>query len=164
MNTGEPSAIKKSLPFAFYPFTFYLIAVGTVIADRPPHRSVRAELPHTVLTVDVDMQTSRWDRGGGSSVSVANVCRAWRTFSKSGGGHVDCVVAEREATSLGSHCGTAVVVWSCPGQHNTDTSHDTHSAATRRPLRGRRVVAALASLSALLVWLGISSAPFCGGS
>jgi hypothetical protein len=32
------------------------IAVGTVIADRPPHRSVRAELPHTVLTADVDAQ------------------------------------------------------------------------------------------------------------
>jgi hypothetical protein len=26
------------------------IAVGTVIADRPPHRSVRAELLHTALT------------------------------------------------------------------------------------------------------------------
>ena len=35
------------------------IAVGTVIADRPPHRPVRAALPHTVLTADVDMQTSR---------------------------------------------------------------------------------------------------------
>src|SRR5215471_17060754 len=33
-----------------------LVAVGTVIADRPPHRSVRAELPHTVLTADVDVQ------------------------------------------------------------------------------------------------------------
>ena len=36
-----------------------LIAVGTVIADRPPHRPVRAELPHTVLTANVDVQTSR---------------------------------------------------------------------------------------------------------
>src|SRR6266576_127756 len=36
-----------------------LIAVVTVIADRPPHRSVRAELPHTVLTLDIDVQTSR---------------------------------------------------------------------------------------------------------
>jgi hypothetical protein len=25
------------------------VAVGTTIADRPPHRSVRAELPHTAL-------------------------------------------------------------------------------------------------------------------
>ncbi len=38
-----------------------VIAVGTVIADRPPHRSVRAALPHTALTLDADMQTARWD-------------------------------------------------------------------------------------------------------
>src|SRR5687767_489353 len=75
-----------------------LIAVGTVIADRPPHRSVRAELPHTVLTVDVDMQTSRGDRGGGSSVSVASVWRAWRTFPKSAAVRVGCVVAGCGAT------------------------------------------------------------------
>ena len=30
------------------------IAVGTAIADRPPHRSVRAELPHTAPTLDED--------------------------------------------------------------------------------------------------------------
>src|ERR1700690_2071532 len=28
------------------------VAVGTAIADRPPHRSVRAALPHTALTLD----------------------------------------------------------------------------------------------------------------
>jgi hypothetical protein len=28
------------------------VAVGTVIAGRPPHRSVRAELPHTAPTLD----------------------------------------------------------------------------------------------------------------
>src|SRR6516162_8113199 len=59
-------------------------------SDRPPHRSVRAELPHTVLTLDVDMQTSRWDRGEGSSESLASACRAWRTLPKSGGGLVGC--------------------------------------------------------------------------
>jgi hypothetical protein len=36
----------------------HLIAVGTVIADRPPDRPVRAALPHTVLTLDVDVQTA----------------------------------------------------------------------------------------------------------
>jgi len=76
----------------------FSIAVGTVIADRPPHRPVRAELPHTVLTADVDTQTSRWDRGGGSSESVASVCRAWRTLPKSGGGLVDCVAGGYAAT------------------------------------------------------------------
>ena len=39
------------------------IAVGTVIADRPPHRSVRAALPHTALTLDGDLLTARWDKG-----------------------------------------------------------------------------------------------------
>ena len=34
-----------------------VIAVGTVIADRPPHRSVRAELPHTAPTLDDDDQS-----------------------------------------------------------------------------------------------------------
>jgi hypothetical protein len=29
------------------------VAVGTAIADRPPHRSVRAELPHTAPTSDI---------------------------------------------------------------------------------------------------------------
>jgi hypothetical protein len=61
-------------------------------------RSVRAGLPHTALTVDVDMQTSRWDRGGGSSESVASVCRAWRTLPKSGGGLVGCVAVGCAAT------------------------------------------------------------------
>jgi len=28
-------------------------AVGTIIADRPPHRSVQAEFPHTALTSGV---------------------------------------------------------------------------------------------------------------
>jgi hypothetical protein len=40
-------------------FTFELsnmlgtLAVGTTIADRPPHRSVRAELLHTAPILDV---------------------------------------------------------------------------------------------------------------
>ena len=50
------------------------IAVGTAIAGRPPHRSVRAELPHTALTLDVDVsRTAHWDKGVGFSVSVASV-------------------------------------------------------------------------------------------
>ena len=48
-----------------------VIAVGTVIADRPPHRSVRAELPHTALTSDVDLQAARPDKDAESSASVA---------------------------------------------------------------------------------------------
>src|ERR1022692_4791600 len=35
-------------------------AVGTTIADRPPHRSVRAELPHTAPTSDEWRQGATW--------------------------------------------------------------------------------------------------------
>ena len=59
------------------------IAVGTAIAGRPPHRSVRAGLLHTALTVDDDvLKTARWDKGAGFSGSVANVCLAVRTCPK----------------------------------------------------------------------------------
>ena len=33
------------------------VAVGTIIADRPPHGSVRAALPHTALTLDIWRQS-----------------------------------------------------------------------------------------------------------
>jgi hypothetical protein len=32
---------------------FVLIAVGTPITERPPHRTVRAEFPHTAPTLGV---------------------------------------------------------------------------------------------------------------
>ena len=38
------------------------VAVGTAISGRPPHRSVRAELPHTALTLDIWLQTAALDR------------------------------------------------------------------------------------------------------
>ena len=50
------------------------IAVVTAIAGRPPHRSVRAELPHTAPTLDVDLQTVHWDRDAESSESVTIAC------------------------------------------------------------------------------------------
>jgi hypothetical protein len=40
--------------FAFKPpFTFIAIAVGTLISERPPHRTVRAGFPHTAPTLGV---------------------------------------------------------------------------------------------------------------
>ena len=50
------------------------IAVGMALSGHPPHRSVRAELPHTAPTLDEDEQTARWDRDAGFSVWEANVC------------------------------------------------------------------------------------------
>ena len=54
------------------------IAVRTAIAGRPPHRSVRAELPHTALTLDVDWQTLHLDKDVGSSASVTIDDLVWR--------------------------------------------------------------------------------------
>ena len=48
------------------------IAVGTAVTGGPPHRPVRADFPHTVLTSDVDAQSVHWDTDVGSSVSVAS--------------------------------------------------------------------------------------------
>jgi hypothetical protein len=39
-----------------------VVAVGTAIADRPPHRSVRAALPHTAPTLDAWRQNARQDK------------------------------------------------------------------------------------------------------
>src|ERR1035441_2603652 len=38
------------------------VAVGTTIADRPPHRSVRALLAHTAPTSDAWRGSVRWDK------------------------------------------------------------------------------------------------------
>src|ERR1700693_3955007 len=122
------------------------IAVGTVIADRPPHRSVRAELPHTVLTLDVDLQTARWDKGGGSSAAVAIFCRVSRTFPTSGGGRVGCDDAACGAPGLGSHHGIVAGVCSFRGLRNTGSSRGTRFAATRPLALGRRGVFVIGAL------------------
>ena len=48
-----------------------MIAVAA-IAGRPPHRSVRAELPHTAPTLDKDEQIARSDRDAGFSARESN--------------------------------------------------------------------------------------------
>jgi ribosomal protein L37AE/L43A len=42
------------------------VAVGTALSGGPPHRSVRAALPHTALTEGVWRRSARWDKGAGS--------------------------------------------------------------------------------------------------
>ena len=34
------------------PGVIHMVAVGTIITDRPPHRTVRAALPHTAPTLE----------------------------------------------------------------------------------------------------------------
>lgn len=43
------------------------VAVGTTVARRPPHGTVRAVLLHTALTSDAWRQSAHWDVGAGSS-------------------------------------------------------------------------------------------------
>ncbi len=42
-----------------------VIAVGMALSGHPPHRSVRAELPHTAPTLDIDDQTALRDKDAG---------------------------------------------------------------------------------------------------
>src|ERR1017187_7291563 len=57
------------------------VAVGTAIADRPPHRSVRAALPHTALTLDDGVEANfpfahaAYPLGHGLPRSVSGSCR-----------------------------------------------------------------------------------------
>jgi hypothetical protein len=122
------------------------IAVGMALTGHPPRRSVRAGLPHTALTLDVDAQTARSDTDAGSSASVANVARAWRTCPKSDSGRVGCDVAARGAIILGSRRGIAAGGCSCRAQRNTGTSRETRLAATRQPVTGRRGFSATVQL------------------
>ena len=39
------------------------VAVGAALSGGPPHRSVRAELPHTALTSGAWRRGGRWDKG-----------------------------------------------------------------------------------------------------
>src|SRR4051812_45284525 len=50
----------------------YLIAVGTLIAERPPHRTVRAAFPHTAPTSGVWRRTASPAKDEGSAVSGAS--------------------------------------------------------------------------------------------
>jgi len=48
-----------------------LVAVGMPLTRHPPHRSVRAVLPHTAPASGDDGETARWARGGGYAVAGA---------------------------------------------------------------------------------------------
>ena len=61
-------------------------AVGTALAGGPPHRSVRAELPHTAPTSGVWRRSVRWDRDAGPWDSVSIGRRSARTEPSSSGG------------------------------------------------------------------------------
>ena len=63
-----------------------VVAVGTALAGGPPHRSVRAELPHTALTSGVWHRSVGWDRDAGPWERVTIGRRSVRTEPSSSGG------------------------------------------------------------------------------
>ena len=127
-------------------------------------RSVRAGLPHTAPTLDVDGRTLRRDTDAGSSASAASACRLGSTCSRSIGGRVGCVGAARGAIFSGARRGIAAGARSCPAPRNNGASRETRLAATRRPAESRHACSAAVSPSDRPAWPGISSATFCGGS
>jgi len=52
------------------------VAVGTTIAGRPPHRSVRAELPHTAPTLDAGVEAHVRPLGAHRSTPLTRLCRS----------------------------------------------------------------------------------------
>ena len=65
------------------------VTVGTAIASCPPYRSVRAELPHTALTLDGWRQNERRDRDAGHGQAVA-IARRSGECASNWGGCADC--------------------------------------------------------------------------
>src|ERR1035441_5574059 len=52
-----------------------MVAVGTAITGRPPHRSPRAALPHEALISDEWRQSELWGMDGAHAVAEANDCQ-----------------------------------------------------------------------------------------
>src|ERR1019366_10360447 len=73
----------------------WLVAVGTTIADRPPHRSVRAELPHTAPTSDGWRQIACRDRDArfGAEESISRRAVAGCPIPVSAAGSVGAILA-----------------------------------------------------------------------
>src|SRR3977135_3855980 len=81
----------------YYVREWITVAVGTTIADRPPHRSVRARLRTRLLP---------WMNGGETNIRigmqnarVGNPPTRWETTAPSAPGRVDCDELKRSATA-----------------------------------------------------------------
>src|SRR5580698_10593095 len=61
------------------------VTVGTDIADRPPYRSVRAELPHTAPTLDDWRRNERQEKDAGPEDGVSIVRRSGECASSAAG-------------------------------------------------------------------------------
>ncbi len=65
-----------------------LVAVGTPVARRPPHRSGRAALPHPAPTLGDDAEASAWRTRDSAPCAPARLCvrsaLRWREFPLAG--------------------------------------------------------------------------------
>src|SRR3990172_8076632 len=61
------------------------VAVGMLVARRPPHRFVRAEFPHTALTLGVWRRSGRWGKDVGCGVVRSIDSRVAGSVSSSAG-------------------------------------------------------------------------------
>src|SRR5258708_33520548 len=52
LETAGKGGTRLSFPRAQIPEVIHMVAVGTIIADCPPHRTVRAALPHSAPTLE----------------------------------------------------------------------------------------------------------------
>ena len=137
------------------------VAVGTIIADRPPHGSVRAALPHTALTSVVWRQNVAMDKDAESvdeaTSARTNALASIRSVDDLGSGDEDSA-----ASTVGSAPENASKPPDCRGSHGIGNSRLT-LAVTSRPSPPRPHASAHAgSASVPEVWPPFASArSFC---
>ena len=123
-----------------------LVAVGTPVTRRPPHRSVRAELPHTALASDVWRRSARSDRGAGFWAEESTARTRVRTAARSSC-DADCAVEEHAATAARLPADTPRSAECCPGSRGTESSPARPNAAKPRLPRSARASDAAVPLS-----------------
>src|ERR1039458_6427358 len=62
----------SSMRAMYSSFSSAMVAVGTAIAGRPPHRSPRAVFPHEAPILDEWRQSELWGKDGVHAVAEAN--------------------------------------------------------------------------------------------
>ena len=139
------------------------IAVGTSLTGGPPHRSVRAELPHTAPTLDKDERIALRDKDAGFSDTEANVGRAFQTWPRSSGVPAATFVAEFSTRYTGSLSGTGLIVSSSKELRGSCTTPCRRSTARTRLPPDPNAPFVSACLSVLGASLSFSSTPRCGG-
>ena len=99
-----------------------LVAVGTTIAGRPPHRSVRAELPHTAPTLDEWRRSARLGKGAGFEDVVSIVRRSGECASNLDG-CAGCDGLASTATDRTTGCEIALTPAGFQELHGNGNSH-----------------------------------------